>query len=191
MKKVLNNYSSKNDINIRQIVAYKDNILEIEEYKEGFSKEDTMNVMSVTKSITSLLIGIAIDKGYIKSIDEYVMDYYKNKEKEDYDFSEFQIPNLRHHYSTDRMINLLFMLNEHEFVLKFSLKLMSDYPSLTHDILIKIDISEIIYHENIFFVRFYSFTKNERRPKVAALACQENLAFILFAESTLRLSVNC
>jgi len=53
MKKVLNTYSSKNDINIKQIVAYKDNILEIEEYKEGFEKDDTMNVMSVTKSITS------------------------------------------------------------------------------------------------------------------------------------------
>ena len=34
MKKVLSYYSSKNDINIRQIVAYKNNILEIEEYKE-------------------------------------------------------------------------------------------------------------------------------------------------------------
>ena len=77
MRKILNNYSSKNDINIRQIVAYKDNILEIEEYREGFSKEDTMNVMSVTKSITSLLVGIAIDKGYIKSVDDFVMDYYK------------------------------------------------------------------------------------------------------------------
>ena len=77
MKQVLNNYSSKNDINIRQIVAYKDNVLQIEEYKAGFSKEDTMNVMSVTKSITSLLIGIAIDKGYIKSVDDKVMDYYK------------------------------------------------------------------------------------------------------------------
>ena len=41
MKKVLNNYSSKNDINIRQIVAYKDNILEIEEYSEGFRKDVT------------------------------------------------------------------------------------------------------------------------------------------------------
>lgn len=78
MKKVLNTYSSKNDINIRQIVAYKDNILEIEEYKEGFNREDTMNVMSVTKSVTSLLIGIAIDQGLIKSIDDYVMDYYKD-----------------------------------------------------------------------------------------------------------------
>ncbi|MBR2892161.1 MAG: serine hydrolase, partial [Bacilli bacterium] len=78
MKKVLNNYSSKNDINIRQIVAYKDNVLEIEEYIEGFSKEDTMNIMSVTKSITSLLIGIAIDKGFIKSVDDKVMNYYKD-----------------------------------------------------------------------------------------------------------------
>lgn len=78
MRKILNNYSSKNDINIRQIVAYKDNILEIEEYKVGFSKEDTMNIMSVTKSITSLLVGIAIDKGYIKSVDDFVMDYYKD-----------------------------------------------------------------------------------------------------------------
>ena len=31
MKKVLDTYSSKNDINIKQIVAYKDNVLEIEE----------------------------------------------------------------------------------------------------------------------------------------------------------------
>ena len=78
MKKVLNNYTSKNDINISQIVAYKDNILEIEEYKTGFTREDTMNIMSVTKSITSLLIGIAIDKGFINNVNDYVMDYYKD-----------------------------------------------------------------------------------------------------------------
>ena len=40
-------------------------------------KDDTMNVMSVTKSVTSLLIGIAIDQGLIKSVDDFVMDYYK------------------------------------------------------------------------------------------------------------------
>lgn len=78
MKQVLKNYSSKNDINIRQIVAYKNNKLEIEESYSGFTKEDTLNVMSVTKSVTSLLVGIAIDKGFIKSVDDYVMDYYKD-----------------------------------------------------------------------------------------------------------------
>ena len=86
----------------------------------------------------------------------FIIDYYKNMEKEDYDFSEFEIPDLRHHYSTDRMINLLFMLNEYELVLKVSLKLMSDYPSLTHDILIKIeDIYSIdrysVEHEQFHF----------------------------------------
>ena len=74
----LKNYSSKNDVNICQIVAYKDNKLCLEEYHNNFTKEDTLTVMSVTKSITSLLIGIAIDKGFIKSVDDYVMDYFKD-----------------------------------------------------------------------------------------------------------------
>ena len=78
MKKVLSVYSSKNDINIKQIIAYKNNVLEIEEYRDDFTKEDTMNVMSVTKSVTSLLVGIAIDQGLIKSVDDFVMDYYKD-----------------------------------------------------------------------------------------------------------------
>lgn len=76
--KILKNYSSKNDVNICQIVAYRGNQLCIEEYKNDFTREDTLHVMSVTKSITSLLIGIAIDKGYIKSVDDYVMDYFKD-----------------------------------------------------------------------------------------------------------------
>ena len=72
------NFSSKNDVNITQIIAYKNANLKVEEYYYGFKKEDTMNVMSVTKSITSLLVGIAIDKGYIKSIDDKIMDYFKD-----------------------------------------------------------------------------------------------------------------
>ena len=55
MKKVLDTYSSKNDINIKQIVAYKDNILEIEEYKDGFKKDDTMNVEYIEKNIVEAL----------------------------------------------------------------------------------------------------------------------------------------
>ena len=78
MLKILKNYSSKNDINICQIVAYKDNKKVLEAYKNGFSRDDTMHVMSVTKSVTSLLIGIAIDMGYINSVDDYVMDYFKD-----------------------------------------------------------------------------------------------------------------
>ena len=78
MKNILHLYTSKNDVNITQIVAYLNNKLEIEDYRHNFKRDDTMNVMSVTKSITSLLVGIAIDKGYIKSVDDYVLDYFKN-----------------------------------------------------------------------------------------------------------------
>ena len=75
---ILKNYYSKNDVNICQIVAYKDDKLKMSLSKIGYKREDTMTVMSVTKSITSLLIGIAIDKGYVKSEDDYVMDYFKD-----------------------------------------------------------------------------------------------------------------
>ena len=78
MLKILKNYSSKNNINICQIVAYKDNKKVLEAYKNGFGRDDTMHVMSVTKSISSLLVGIAIDLGYINSVDDYVMDYFKD-----------------------------------------------------------------------------------------------------------------
>lgn len=73
---ILSNYSSKNDVNITQIVAYKDDKLLIEDYRYGFERESTMNVMSVTKSVTSILIGIAIDKGLIAGVDDKVMDYF-------------------------------------------------------------------------------------------------------------------
>ena len=43
MKKILNNYSSKNDINIRQIVAYKNNVLEIEYNNKGQIKKLSIN----------------------------------------------------------------------------------------------------------------------------------------------------
>ncbi len=90
MKHILNNYKSKNNLNILQVVAYKDNKLEIEAYRNNFKRTDTMNVMSVTKSVTAILLGIAIDKGYIKSVDEKIMDYFtdyipKRGEKTIYD----------------------------------------------------------------------------------------------------------
>ncbi|MCP4253775.1 MAG: hypothetical protein GY775_10255 [Candidatus Scalindua sp.] len=42
--------------------------LEYEYYADGYSQDSTVHVASVTKSILSLLIGIAIEQGYIKSI---------------------------------------------------------------------------------------------------------------------------
>ncbi|MFX0095336.1 MAG: serine hydrolase domain-containing protein, partial [Candidatus Hodarchaeota archaeon] len=41
-----------------------------------FSPDDTHNVASVTKSVISALIGIALDAGYIKSVDQKVLDFF-------------------------------------------------------------------------------------------------------------------
>lgn len=40
------------------------------------TRESKFNVASITKSVMSLLIGIAIDKGYIQSVDDKVMSYF-------------------------------------------------------------------------------------------------------------------
>ena len=42
----------------------------------GYKVDDTVHTMSVTKSIVSLLIGIAIEQGLIVSVDDYVLDYF-------------------------------------------------------------------------------------------------------------------
>lgn len=56
------------------LVIQNDSIL-YEEYWDSWEKDSYSNVFSVTKSIVSLLMGIAIDEGYIKSIDESIAKY--------------------------------------------------------------------------------------------------------------------
>ncbi|MEL6821824.1 MAG: serine hydrolase [Calditrichota bacterium] len=52
-----------------------DNQLVIEEYLNKQTADQQHDLRSVTKSITSLLLGIAIDKGFIDSIDDPVSKY--------------------------------------------------------------------------------------------------------------------
>ncbi|MCD2346804.1 serine hydrolase domain-containing protein [Clostridium guangxiense] len=61
---------------IRGIVVLRKDYIAFEKYYNGFQPLDTLHVASVTKSIISALIGIAIDKGYIKSVDEKVLDFF-------------------------------------------------------------------------------------------------------------------
>ncbi|KNF10023.1 beta-lactamase class C and other penicillin binding protein [Gottschalkia purinilytica] len=62
--------------NINSFLLIKDGYLIIEDYYNGCNK-DTLNIInSVTKSIISSLIGIVIDKGFIKGINERIIDYF-------------------------------------------------------------------------------------------------------------------
>lgn len=76
--------------NICQIVILKNGEEVYSEEFNGYKKTDCAHVMSVTKSIMALLVGIAVDKGFIKSIDDKVLDYFpdyrvKRGEKTIYD----------------------------------------------------------------------------------------------------------
>ncbi|MFF2888371.1 serine hydrolase domain-containing protein [Paenibacillus sp. NPDC057967] len=62
--------------NITGIVAVKDGSIVYENYYNGFGVGDKHHVASVTKSVLSALIGIAIDKGYIANEHAGVLDFF-------------------------------------------------------------------------------------------------------------------
>ncbi|KAB2440853.1 serine hydrolase domain-containing protein [Bacillus luti] len=57
------------------LVMQKGNII-FEKYYNGQGPDDAFHVASVTKTIISALIGICVDKGYIKSIDQRVIEFF-------------------------------------------------------------------------------------------------------------------
>ncbi|MDH7604569.1 MAG: serine hydrolase [Melioribacter sp.] len=62
---LLINYNKTNPVT-HSLLIYKDDELLFEKYYNGFNETKLANLKSVTKSVTSLLIGIAIEKGMIK-----------------------------------------------------------------------------------------------------------------------------
>ncbi|MBS4538059.1 serine hydrolase [Clostridium sp. D2Q-11] len=57
------------------VILKKDNFV-YEKYFNGYTQEDTIHIASVTKSVISALIGIAVDRGYIKNIDQKVLEFF-------------------------------------------------------------------------------------------------------------------
>ena len=58
------------------IVVYKSGQVVLEEYFNGADREESVHTFSMVKSIVAVLIGIAIDKGFIKSVDQKVLDFF-------------------------------------------------------------------------------------------------------------------
>ena len=79
-----------NESNICQIYVIKDGETAYDDCWHGFKTEDAMNVNSVTKGVMALLAGIALDGGFINSVNQKVMDFFpdytvKRGEKTIYD----------------------------------------------------------------------------------------------------------
>lgn len=64
--------------NIAGITVQKNGRKLYENYFNGYTAKTAFHVFSVTKSIISALIGIAVDKGYIRSLDQKVLDFFPN-----------------------------------------------------------------------------------------------------------------
>lgn len=62
---------------VHSVLLVKDNEIVIEEYLNGHSSSMNHDLRSVTKSIRSILMGIAIDKGFIASVDDPIFEYLK------------------------------------------------------------------------------------------------------------------
>ena len=68
------------DNNITGILIQKDGETKYENYFHGYSAENAAHVFSVTKSVFSALIGIAIEKGLIHSVEQKVLDFFPDYE---------------------------------------------------------------------------------------------------------------
>lgn len=62
--------------NIAGMVVRKDGETVYEGYFNGYAAERALHVFSVTKSVVNALIGIAADQGYLKSVDQKVLDFF-------------------------------------------------------------------------------------------------------------------
>ena len=72
LEKVINRDYS----NITGMVVLKNGMRAYENYFHEYTAAHTLHVFSVTKSIVSLLIGIAVDKGLIKSADQKILEFF-------------------------------------------------------------------------------------------------------------------
>jgi CubicO group peptidase (beta-lactamase class C family) len=86
---LMNRLDQIDDHRIHSLVIVKGGKLVFEEYfpgdkfnlaqptgESGFDMDDTHNLCSATKSFTSALIGIAIDQGFIQSVEQHVFDFF-------------------------------------------------------------------------------------------------------------------
>ena len=80
---------------VHSVLIAKNKKLIFEKYFDGFYINDLNRLQSCTKSIGSLLTGIALDKGYIKSVNEKVLDFFPNyRNKADQKWNDVELKDL-------------------------------------------------------------------------------------------------
>ncbi len=72
-------FIQKGDYNIHSLLIIRHATLVMETYFHPFGPGDRHELYSCTKSVTSALVGIAIDKGYIQGVGQKVVDFFPNR----------------------------------------------------------------------------------------------------------------
>lgn len=62
--------------NIMGVIVQRNGTKVYENYFKGYDENKPIHVFSVTKSVFSVLVGIAIDKGFIESVDEKIVGFF-------------------------------------------------------------------------------------------------------------------
>ena len=73
------------DYKIDSVLVVRNGYQVLDAYVHPFRPGDTHNLYSVTKSVLSALIGIALEQGNIKSLDEHVLDFFPDREVKNLD----------------------------------------------------------------------------------------------------------
>ena len=81
------------DVPSAAIVIQNDTIL-FEHYSGGWNQDSQSCIFSVTKTITSLLCGVALKDGYIKSLSDPITDYIPELKDADPMFSQLKVEHL-------------------------------------------------------------------------------------------------
>jgi len=93
---------SENDFNVSSVLIIRNGYIVVEAYYENYMKKvensftigdwltyqsegELHNIYSATKSITALLVGIAIDKGFIDNISQTIFDFFPELWNETFD----------------------------------------------------------------------------------------------------------
>ena len=76
LERVISDIQSGNYGEIHSLVVYQNDELVTENYFRGYTANDIHFQYSVTKSVTSTLIGIALEKGFISSLDTPLLDFF-------------------------------------------------------------------------------------------------------------------
>lgn len=69
-------HSTFDSFNLLSSVIVKNGYIVDEYYKDGYDESSVFVLNSASKSVTSALVGIAIDKGFIESVDVHISEYF-------------------------------------------------------------------------------------------------------------------